>query len=353
MALSLVADDVQPFPPNTSTTLEELTSGIRFYLREMGQNIIEIGNRLIMAKGLMRHGEWMRWLESSFPFTYRSARNFINVAKRFGKSEIDFTFGSTQMIQMLSLPEGEEKKFLEEQATEGHIVAEMSVKTLRVEIQKYKAKLSSVNGGIESGSDNSTSTSLAEFPLKVEEESKNESSTSQNSLEQLFGMMNALPTGDNLKSLVAQSASEDIQALKEQLKKLSAIYGDIQAYLTEWESGKDRSVEEKAVETDVKASGVEEPVARTAVDEKGGDNENSLESRIEKICDKKEIEETDRHAILSALYQIALNDDENFTRTEYIHSMIADIGFEVVHKVPTKDLYHVLYFTALKFHIST
>ena len=87
MALSLVAGVVQPFPPDSSTSLEDLTSGIRFYLREMGKHVIEIGKRLILAKGLMRHREWIKWLEANFLFTYRSARNFINVVERFGKKQ--------------------------------------------------------------------------------------------------------------------------------------------------------------------------------------------------------------------------------------------------------------------------
>ena len=51
------------------------------------------------------------------------------------------------MVEMLSLPKGEEIKFIEEQAAEGRIVAEMFVKTLRVEMHKYKSKLALVNGG--------------------------------------------------------------------------------------------------------------------------------------------------------------------------------------------------------------
>ena len=392
MAVPLVAGGVQPLPPDASTSLEELTSGIHFYLREMGQNVIEIGKRLILAKSLVRHGEWQAWLEDNFALSQMTANNFMRVAERFGKIKIDFNFGSTQMIQMLSLPEGEEEKFIEEQAAAGRIVAEMSVKTLRAEIQKYKAKLALVNGGVErslsveqasvstkkvekpvssvktveSGSDTSSDTGVAEVSLTVVENSKTDSSTTQNSLEQLFGIMKALSSGGNLQNLVEQSASKDIQALEGQLRQFAALYGNIQGYLAQWKRGKSALVdsvaeetsvvddikpeeEEKAVEIDVKAEMVEEP----AVEEKGGDNENSLESLVEKICNKKDVEETDRHSILSALYQIALNDDENFTRTEYIRVMVKDMGFEVVHSVPTKNLYQILYFTALKFHIYT
>ena len=392
MAVPLVTGGVQPLPPDASTSLEELTTGIRFYLREMGQNVIEIGKRLILAKSLVRHGEWQNWLEDNFALKQSSAQNFMNCSRRFSESQSIGILGSTQMIQMLALPEGEETKFIAEQAAAGRIVAEMSVKTLRAEIQKYKAKLAAVNGGVkrslsveqtsvstqkvekpvssvktvESGSDTSSDAGVAEVSLTVVENSKTDSSTTQNSLEQLFGIMKALSSGDNLQNLVEQSASKDIQALEGELRQFAALYGDIQGYLAQWKRGKSESVdsvaeetsvvndskpeeEEKAVEIDVKAEMVEEK----AVEEKGGDNENSLESLVEKICNKKDVEETDRHSILSALYQIALNDDENFTRTEYIRVMVKDMGFEVVHSVPTKNLYQILYFTALKFHIYT
>lgn len=134
-------------PPDSSTSLEDLTSGIRFYLRQIGQNVIEIGKRLILAKVLMPHGEWQNWLEDNFGLTDRTARNFMSVAKRFGKTKTFAFFPTSTLIKMLALPEGDEEKFIEEQAAEGRIVAEMSVKTLRVEIQKYKAKLAAVDGG--------------------------------------------------------------------------------------------------------------------------------------------------------------------------------------------------------------
>ena len=407
MAVQLVAGGVQSLPPDSSTTLEELTSGIRFYLREMGQNVIEIGKRLILAKSLVRHGEWQVWLEDNFALKQSSAQNFMNCARRFSESQSIGNLGSTQMIQMLTLPEGEEVKFIEEQAAEGRIVAEMSVKTLRIEIQKYKAKLAAVNGGvessliveqssvvsekveesvqseevssgesveeietIESGFENSLYTDVVSESVNVSAGSKADQRVGQNSLEQFFGMMKALASGGNLQELVEQSAEKDLQALEGQLRQFAALYGDIQGYLAQWKCGKDTSVEAVAeetsvgedvetvtenvvAETDVKAPIVEDK-STVAVD-KGGNNENSLESFVGKICDKKsdEVDESDRHSIISALYQIALTDDENFTRTEFIGELMEGKGFEVVHQMSTKELYTVLYFTALKFHIYT
>ena len=403
MAVPLVAGGVQPVTPDSSTSLEELTSGIRFYLREMGQNVIEIGKRLIFAKELVPHGEWLSWLDDNFGLKYRMAANFMAVAERFGNVHSNAHLNQTQMIQMLVLPEGEEEKFIEEQMAAGRIVAEMSVRTLRVEIQKYKAKLAAVSGGVESsvtvdqasvsaeeveefvpseddssvesieeatavesGSEIFSDTGVVSDSVSVSADGGDDQRVGQNLLEQFFDMMKALSLGGNLQRLVEQSAEKDSQVLEGQLRQFATLYGDIQGYLAQWKRGNGTSVEAVAdetsvgedvetvtenvvAETDVKAPMVEETVA---VD-KGGDNENSLESFVGKICDKTsdEVDDSDRHSIISALYQIALNDDENFTRTEYIASLMEGKGFEVVHQMSTKSLYHILYITALKFHI--
>ena len=89
MAVLLIAGGVQPLPPDTATTLENLTSGIRFYLREMGQTIIEIDKHLILAKALVRYGEWQNWLKDNLGLKIRSAQNFMAVAERFGNTHLN------------------------------------------------------------------------------------------------------------------------------------------------------------------------------------------------------------------------------------------------------------------------
>lgn len=373
---------------DSSTTLEDLTDEIKYYLRKMGQNIIEIGKRLTLAKEKLPHGEWQNWLEDNFNLSNQTARKFMQVAERFGKTRIDARFGSTQMIQMLSLPEGEEEKFIAEKEAEGMPVQDMSVKKLRAEIKKYKAKLAMVNDSseslvsvehsakdctvveesvqvenalsvetVKSDSDNSSSPSVAEVSLTVVEESKPDSNTSQNLLEQFLGMMQKLATGDNLKELVEQSAEKDVQALEKQLKQFSELYGDLRAHLTQWKSCKDTlddSVAERFgnVHSNAHLNQTQTVEETAEAEDKGGDNGDSLEVIVEKVCDKTDVDESDRHSIISALYQIALNDDENFTRTEYIGELMEGKGFEVVPQMSTKDLYNVLYQVALKFKIA-
>ena len=376
---------------DSSTTLEDLTDEIKYYLRKMGQNIIEIGKRLTLAKEKLPHGEWQNWLEDNFNLSIPTARKFMQISDRFGIPRIDARFGSTQMIQMLSLPEGEEEKFIAEKEAEGMPVQDMSVKQLRAEIKKYKAKLAKVSKGSESlvsvkqAANDSTvveesvqvenalsvesaeesaavtgsDTGVGTDAVKVLSISNEDQCGGQNLLEQFLCMMQKLATGGNLKELVEQSAEKDLQALEKQLKQFSELYGDLRAHLTQWKSGKD-TLDDSLAErfgnvhsnAHLNQTQTVEETAEAVEEDKGGDNEDSLEVIVEKVCDKTEVDESDRHSIISALYQIALNDDENFTRTEYIGELMEGKGFEVVPQMSTRDLYNVLYQVALKFKIA-
>lgn len=120
-------------------TLNQRVVKIKFYLNQTAQNIIEIGKELTAAKNDVPHGEWQNWLQDNFNLSQSTAQRFMKCAERFGKSATlrDLNYG--QMIQILSLPAGEEEKFIAEKAAEGTPVEDMTVKTLRDEVSKYKA----------------------------------------------------------------------------------------------------------------------------------------------------------------------------------------------------------------------
>ena len=124
---------------NLPTDLISLTAEIKFYVNQWGQNTIEIGKRLIVAKKLVAKGEWQNWLKENFNLKMRSAQNFMAIAERFGKTQTFAFLNYSQMIQMLALPKGEEEKFIAEKATEGTPLEEMTVNKLREEVEKYKA----------------------------------------------------------------------------------------------------------------------------------------------------------------------------------------------------------------------
>ena len=122
---------------NKPTDLISLTAEIKFYVKAWGQNIIEIGKRLIAAKELVAQGEWLNWLEKNFNLSHDTARNFMRVAQRFGNYESIRNLNYTQMVQLLSLPAEETEKFIAEKAAEGKPVEEMTVKNLREEIAEW------------------------------------------------------------------------------------------------------------------------------------------------------------------------------------------------------------------------
>jgi hypothetical protein len=70
----------------TATILAEHADEIRrLYKRTIG-DIVEIGRRLIAAKPLAGHGNWLPWLKREFGWKEQSARNFMNVAELAAKS---------------------------------------------------------------------------------------------------------------------------------------------------------------------------------------------------------------------------------------------------------------------------
>ena len=121
-------------------TLERLTLEVKFYLGQTAQNIIEVGKRLTQAKEMVPHGEWKNWLQDNFNLSMPTARKFIQVYERFGITRINAHFAPTQMIAMLALPEAETEQFIEVKAAEGNPVENMTIKTLREEVQQWKSR---------------------------------------------------------------------------------------------------------------------------------------------------------------------------------------------------------------------
>ena len=307
-----------------TATIEELTTEIQSYLGKIGQNIIEVGKRLIRAKSLLAHGEWQNWLKDNFNLTDRTARNFMAVAERFGKTEIDFRFQSTQLIAMLSLPAGEEEKFIAEKSAEGMPVESMSVKKLREEVKKYNLKLLGTDGD----SDKKSATIVEDLLPKtvtvevvpVESEVNPDESeivtteeiqtveTGDNTVDnnsaddetakdlaQLFKLASSLLNKADLQNALTQLAKTDLQNLEMQLSQLNALQTELKNYA---EIGKNSG----AVNDDLSV----------------------------------------RRAVIAELQKICLCDDKNFTKTKIIDAKVESMGFENVHQVSTKELIKIL-----------
>ena len=173
---------------NAPPTLAQLETEIKFNLNQASQSIIEVGKRLIQAKSLVKHGEWQTWLENNFKLSYRTAKNFMDCAERFPNLQTSADLNQSQMTEMLVLPSAEDtKKFIEQKAAEGTPVSDMTAKTLRKEVKKWKAetidakKAKIVDEQINAQKQQPTD---MEKPLQPDSQPTTASSTDSESLEQ-------------------------------------------------------------------------------------------------------------------------------------------------------------------------
>lgn len=121
--------------------LMQLVTEIRFYFRQTATNNIEVGRRLVQAKELVPLGEWTNWLKDNFALSASTARRYMGIWHRFGtKTEMVQKLSPGQLIELLSLPAGEEEQFIDEKSAEGTPVEDMRIKKLREEVKAWKSR---------------------------------------------------------------------------------------------------------------------------------------------------------------------------------------------------------------------
>lgn len=72
-------------PSEIDAFVTEQTAEIRRLASRSGQDIIEIGKRLIAVKDHLPHGAFGPWIDAEFGWTDRTARRFMEVAGAFGQ----------------------------------------------------------------------------------------------------------------------------------------------------------------------------------------------------------------------------------------------------------------------------
>ena len=110
-------------------TPEMIGAEIRMYV-DAGRRItllcaIEVGRRLVEAKEMLNHGEWLPWLERETDFNERKAQRYMKIFNEYGAAQLGL-FGPetnattlsdlpiSKALALLSLPESERESFAEE-----------------------------------------------------------------------------------------------------------------------------------------------------------------------------------------------------------------------------------------------
>jgi len=94
--------------------IETITTEILDAKRVGGEAILTIGQRLIEAKAMLDHGEWLPWLNEKVEFSERTARNFMRLAREWTNRQALADLGAAKALALLALPESEREEFLAE-----------------------------------------------------------------------------------------------------------------------------------------------------------------------------------------------------------------------------------------------
>ena len=124
-------------------TPEVIGAEIRMYV-DAGRRVtllcgIEIGRRLVEAKELLNHGEWLPWLKRETDFSERSAQNYMKVFNSYSAAQLGLfgpetnaqTFADlpiSKALALLSVPESEREDFAAEVGAENLSVRELEEK---------------------------------------------------------------------------------------------------------------------------------------------------------------------------------------------------------------------------------
>ena len=101
-------------PEPGERTIETVTGEILDLKRTAGEAILDIGARLIEAKGMLSHGEWLPWLTEQVEFSERTAQNFMRLAREWSNPQTLADLGASKALALLALPAEERERFLTE-----------------------------------------------------------------------------------------------------------------------------------------------------------------------------------------------------------------------------------------------
>ena len=140
-------------------TPEQIGAEIRTYVNAARQILtkcaVEIGRRLVEAKELLPHGEWLPWLQQETDFSERTAQTYMKIFREYGAAQ-ESLFGAevntqtfadlpiSKALALLSVPESDRIEFAEVVDAE-HI----SVRELEEKIRDRERQISALQEDVD------------------------------------------------------------------------------------------------------------------------------------------------------------------------------------------------------------
>lgn len=104
-----LSDHLQPARRDIGVITDEVLAA----KRAAGDSLLTLGQRLIEAKAMLPHGEWLPWLEGQVGFSERAAQQYMKLAQTYTNPQALADLGATKALMLLALPDGEREEFIE------------------------------------------------------------------------------------------------------------------------------------------------------------------------------------------------------------------------------------------------
>lgn len=113
------------------------TERIKLRLRRTAEDIIAIGQDLILIKQSLPHGEFLPWIEREFEMSQPSAKRFMSVASRFTGKSLTMSDLKPTVLYELAAPSTppEVVEQITEKASQGESVSVAEVKALKDQLK--------------------------------------------------------------------------------------------------------------------------------------------------------------------------------------------------------------------------
>lgn len=116
--ISKYAATLNQSAPAENRDIETITAEIIQLKQDAGNAILGIGQRLIEAKAMLPHGEWLPWLTERVEYSERVAQKFMRLAREWSNPNTLSDLGASKALALLALPLEEREIFM----SENHLV---------------------------------------------------------------------------------------------------------------------------------------------------------------------------------------------------------------------------------------
>ena len=184
---------------NGERSIETITTEILQMKQDAGNAILGIGQRLIEAKAMLPHGEWLPWLTEQVEFSERTARNFMRLAREWTNRQALADLGAAKALTLLALPPEERDKFM----TENHIVDGKEKSVIDMTSRELEKAIRE-----------------RDEALKAAEVAKADAKTAEDSRSKMEADMEALKNLQKSAQEAEEQARRELESVRAELKEL-------------------------------------------------------------------------------------------------------------------------------------